>query len=196
MMYVPVPSCGVMVSPTELHSFLFCTSCLNIPCAEAKLNKKRWLYKLFKPGEFARVLDFLCIEGPCLCQQAAWPSRSKLVEPGAWYWWPDIHTLEMLTSSSLDLWTGHPARGRVLCSCNVSSRFQLSEEKPSCSRAALCRKVFFVMSGHGQETCFKVCWAEVKQSGDTPRKSQFPVLEQTDSYWTNVNFSHLSFHLG
>lgn len=81
---VPVPCCGVVVSPSGLHSFLFCTSCLNIQCAETKLNKNHKHYKLFKPGAFARELGLLHPEGPCLCQHAAEPSRSGSIEPGAW----------------------------------------------------------------------------------------------------------------
>lgn len=191
---VPVPCCGVMVSPTRLHSFLFCTSGLNIPCAETKLYKKHWLYKLFKPGAFARVLDFFCIEGQCPYQQAAWPVRSKLVGPGAWYWWPDVHTLKMLSSSSLDLWAGHPAvvwgwcscsLSAVLCPGNVSRCFLPSKEKPSCSKGTPWCKVFCVMGRHGQDTCFKVYfWARIERR-DMPRKSQFSVvvsLGQRDLY--------------
>lgn len=155
---VSVPCCGVMASPTGLHSCLFCMSCLNIQCAEAKLNKNNRYYALFKRGAFVRELGLLCPEGLwCPCQQAAWPSRGGSVEPGAWCWGPDVHSADVQTSSRPDLWTGHPAvaRGQAVRSCSVSPGFSPSEGKPSCSGSAPCCKEEDVVSGHSREPRFK-----------------------------------------
>lgn len=112
-------------SPTGLHCFLFCTSFLNIQCAERKLNKNYQCYNLFKPGAFVRKLGLLLPEGPSLCQQAAWPIRSRSVDPGAWCWEPDVHATEVRTSSSLDFWTGHQSviREQAPCSCSMPPGF-------------------------------------------------------------------------
>lgn len=153
----PCHAVGWRSVPPGCTLFLFCTSCLKIQCAETKLNKNHQHYKSFKPGAFARELGLLHPEGPCLCQQAAGPSRSVSVEPGAWCWEPDVHAMDVQTRSSLDLWTGHPAViwGQALCSCSVSPGFHPSEGKPWCLGAAPCCKEEHVVGRHRWETRFK-----------------------------------------
>lgn len=133
---------GESLTEAAIFRALHKQTCINILCAEAKLNKNYQHYKLFKPEAFAGGLGLLHPQGLSLCQQAAWLNRSGLGEPGVWCWGPDVSSAGIQTSSSLDLSTGHPAvvEGRVLCFCSVSPGFLLSERKPSWPRAAPCCK--------------------------------------------------------